>query len=253
MRTRAFGVLMGLLALGAAQVTSCDSGTAPLKSNVQVSFATRRPAAAPGWAGAPAVAGVAGSDTLSDGTNTLIITRAQIVLRRIKLERLETTSCTTQPAGCEDVEVGPVLVDLPLGPGAEQKFSVSIPTGTYDKIEFEIHKVSSEDPAALQQVLLDKSIRVEGVFNGAPFAYESDLDVEQELSLVPALAVSDTTTAVNVTIRVLLEDWFRSSSGTLLDPATGNKGGPNEGVIKDNIKRSMEAFEDRDRDGKSDR
>jgi hypothetical protein len=224
-----------------------------LKSNVQVSFATRRPAAAPGWAGAPALPGAAGSDTLSDGTNTLIITRAQIVLRRVKLERLETTSCTAQPAGCEDVEVGPVLVDLPLGPGAQQKFSVSIPTGTYDKIEFEIHKVSSEDPAALQQVFLDKSIRVEGAYNGRSFIYESDLDVEQELALVPALAVSDTTTAVNVTIRVLLDDWFRSSSGMLLDPATGNKGGPNEGVIKDNIKRSMEAFEDRDRDGKSDR
>jgi len=252
MRTKAFGLLAGLLGLGVASVTSCDSGTAPLKSNVQVSFATRRPAAAPGWMAAPALPGTAGSDTLSDGTNTLIITRAQIVLRRIKLERLETTSCTAQPAGCEDVEVGPVLVDLPLGPGAEQKFSVSIPSGTYDKIEFEIHKVSGDDPAALQG-FLDKSIRVEGVYNGRSFIYESDLDVEQELALVPALIVSEATSAVNVTIRVLLDDWFRSSTGALLDPATGNKGGPNEGVIKDNIKRSMEAFEDRDRDGKSDR
>ena len=37
--------------------------------------------------------------------------------------------------------------------------------------------------------------------------------------------------------------------GDLLDPATANRGQPNENQVKEDIKRSMRAFEDRDRDG----
>jgi len=38
----------------------------------------------------------------------------------------------------------------------------------------------------------------------------------------------------------------------LIDPATANKGGANENLVKENIKRSMKAFEDKDRDGNED-
>ena len=38
----------------------------------------------------------------------------------------------------------------------------------------------------------------------------------------------------------------------LVDPATANKGGANEGIVKENIKQSVEAFEDDDSDGITD-
>jgi hypothetical protein len=241
----------GLIALLALPSLACDDSAGPLKSNVQVSFATQSPAAAP----APSrAAAFAANDTVTDGTNTLVITKAELVLREIELKQQETTNCDVEPApaGCEEVEFGPVVVDLPLNAGAQQAFAVDLPAGTYRSIEFEIHKVTADDPATFRQqypYLADQSIRVQGTFNGQAFTFLTDLDVEQTLLFTALLVVTDTTTAANVTILVSLAAWFRALDGTLVDPATGNKGGQNESLIKENIKQSMEAFEDHDRDG----
>jgi hypothetical protein len=251
-------IITGSITLLVLASLACDNGTGPLKSNVQVSFATRSPAAAPAPFAERAAAFATASDTLTDGNNTLVITKAEIVLREIELKQQETAACDVQPepAGCEEVEFGPVVVDLPLGAGAQQEFSVPIPAGTYKAIEFEIHKVTGDDPATFRQqypYLAEQSIRVQGTYNGQAFTYLTDLDVEQTLLFSPLLVVTDTTTATNVTILVALAVWFRDSDGvTLLDPNRGNKGQDREGVIKENIKQSMEAFEDHDRDGEID-
>ncbi len=233
---------------------ACENGAGPLGSNVQVSFATRAPStSAAAAAGLPAYAPA--NDTIRDGTNVLVISQAQIVLREIEFERQEAGDCDANPAACEDVELGPVLVDLPLTPGAVQRFQVDLPRGTYVEVEFEIHKVSGDDPAdALFRQrhpdFIDKSIRVQGTFNGRAFVFETDLNVDQELDLVPPLVIGEGISSTNVTIFVSLADWFKGSDGKLLDPATGNKGQPNESLIKNNIQRSMEAFEDSDKDGR---
>jgi hypothetical protein len=240
--------LIGLLAASAC----ADPTPLALRGGVAVSFSTRAPAPPPAPIGFAPRAML--DDTIVQGTDTLIITRARIVLREIELKRLETIDCTGDSiVGCEEVELGPVLVDLPLDVGAQQQFDIEIPTGTYSRIDFEIHKVGDSDPAdlAFRQAhpeFTDISMRVEGTFNSQAFLFVSDLDVEQELDLVPALVV-DSTTNTNVTIFVDLDAWFRSASGTLVDPATANKGGQNEGLVKENIKQSLKAFEDPDRDG----
>jgi hypothetical protein len=122
-------------------------------------------------------------------------------------------------------------------------------------VDFEIHKLTNDQSdAALRQLrpdMLDRSIKVQGTWNGVGFVFESDLDVEQELMVSPPLVV-DAGAATNLTMRVLLATWFRLASGALVDPATANRGGPNESVVKENIKASMKAFEDRDRDGRED-
>jgi len=46
--------------------------------------------------------------------------------------------------------------------------------------------------------------------------------------------------------------WVVDGSGNLIDPRTANKGGANEGLVKENIKQSVEAFEDDERDGDDD-
>jgi hypothetical protein len=246
-RAVAIATLLGLAA-------ACATSVGPLNSNVQVSFATRAPATAA--AGSP-VAGAATqgpaalSDTITDGTHTLIITKAQVVLGDIRLER-QGANCTTETSGCEDVSVPPVLVDLPLQPGAQPEFSVQLPVGTYEQISFEIHKVTSQDPAALQP-LLGRSIHVEGTYDGEAVTFDTDLDAGQEIELAPALVVTDTTTAANVTVRILVDSWFVAPDSTVLNPQTGNAGGPNESVILENIKQSMQAFEDDDRTGEPDR
>lgn len=239
--------------LGLLAVSACaDPTPLALRGGVAVSFSTRAPAPTPAPIGFAPRAML--DDTIVQGTDTLIITRAQIVLREIELKRLETPDCTGDSIlGCEEVELGPVLVDLPLDVGARQQFDVEIPTGIYSRIDLEIHKVGDSDPAdvAFRQAhpeFADISIRVEGTFNNQAFLFVTDLDVEQELDLVPALVV-DSTTNTNITIFVDLDTWFRTATGTLVDPGTANKGEPNEGLVKDNIKQSLEAFEDPDRDG----
>ena len=93
---------------------------------------------------------------------------------------------------------------------------------------------------------------MQGSFNGQPFTYESDLDVEQELHLARPLVVTEGTASTNLTVRILLADWFRLPSGSLVDLDTGNKGGANESLVKENIKQSMHVFEDDDEDGDED-
>jgi len=244
---------MVALALVMPMLACSDTTEFQLRGGVQVSFATQNPTVA--MLAAAAAPAVALDDTIAMGGDTLIITRAQLVLREIELKAAATVDCDAEPEpmGCEEIEVGPVLVDLPLTPGAAKEFELELPAGAYSRIDFEVHKVSSgsaEDAAfiAAHPEFEDLSIRVQGSFNGAAFTFESDLDVEQELTLSPPITVTDSL-PTNVTIRVDLATWFRDAAGTLVDPSTANKGGDNEGIVTTNITQSLKAFEDADRDG----
>jgi hypothetical protein len=242
-----------MFTVGAIALAACaESQSLAFRGGVAVSFATHAPVAVP----APPASRTAGlllDDTIVTGSDTLVLTRVQLVLRQIELKRSDVAGCTSpDDDGCEEIELGPSLVDLPLTPGPEQAFAVELPVGTYDRIDFEVHKVGSDsaDLAFLQQHpgFEDISIRVEGTFNGTPFVFLSDANEEQEFILAPALVVSETASR-NVTIFVDVDGWFRRGDGTVLDPATANTGGPNESLVRNNIRDSFDAFEDDDRDG----
>lgn len=248
-----------LVPLFATAVFACADPTTPTEfRTVQVSFATQAPNAA-------MLAHVIGSESMMDDTlavdaDTLVLTNVEIVLREVELRRLEVADCDSEleDDGCERFETGPVLVSLPLDATVERVFALDIPPGTYTEIEFDIHKVSDDDAedAAFRQQhpeFIDKSIRVQGTFNGEAFVFESDLNVEQELALNPALVVDEATSSTNVTIFIDIDSWFRDLDGGLIDPATANKGFENEGTVKENIQNAMDAFEDEDEDGEDDR
>jgi hypothetical protein len=254
---RKLGALVGSAAL-IALVASCDDSTGPGAGarTVTLSFAGARPASV---SGAQSVRGAqADSLVVVSGDDTLIITSVELVLREIELERQETTiDCDTvaDEDACEEFEIGAMLVSLPLAPGASQELSVVVDSGVYTEVEFDIHKPGddSTDQAflAANPTWPDTvSIRVQGTFNGTPFVYVTDLNEEQELALVPPLVVSGNAAPTNLTIRLDVSVWFRQPvSGALIDPATANKGGQNENLVENNIKNSIEAFEDEDRDG----
>lgn len=230
---------------------ACSDGTGPNGSHqATLSIVTR---AAP----AAAMVNALQDETLVDGQNTLVIASAEVVFREIELKRID-VSCddAVNDDDCEEFEVGPVLYDLPLDGQVDQVVGISIEPGTYRELEFEIHKVTDdEEDAAFRAAhpdMVGTSIRVRGTFNGNPFTYTTDLDVEQEFDLSPPLVVDENTTSTNVTVLLDLDAWFRDGAGNLMDPASGNKGEANEGVIKENIKQSTEAFEDDDRDGDDD-
>lgn len=202
--------------------------------------------------------GIIGSpETFTDGTNTLIISKVELVLREIELHRADAvTECVTGVADdCEELELGPILLDVPLGtPGAARGFSVQLAPGSYDQVEFEIHKASPSDDAAFVQAhpeLSDASVRVTGTYNATAFTYIGRFDVEMKFALSPPLVASEAA-ASDLTLFVDLDRWFRDQGGALLDPGTANSGQSNEGVVEQNIKTSLEAFEDLDHDGRDD-
>ena len=241
MKYRSLAIAFSLV-LGA-----CSTGPTQLR-DVAVSFTATTPTAT-----AAPLDGAA-----APAAQALVLTKVEIVLREIELRRSDTSDCDLlgeNDDGCEEFEAGPVLVSVPVDGSVSQVFSIPIPEGSYNEIEFDIHKVSSGDAADTQFLMQnpafeDLSIRVEGTFDGQAFVFETDLNVEQQLDFFPALQIDAST---NITIQVGLDGWFVDAAGQTINPATGNQGQPNEGLIKENITNSIEAFEDSNRDGKDDR
>lgn len=248
---------LALAVIAALLIAACtSSSTGPNKlGNVQVSFATSGPA--PTTTPSPVIRLHAGStaDTLVSGSDTLIVTSAQIVLRQVELKVSQSAACDS--ASCHEFAAGPVLVSLPLTPGAAVQFALNLPNGSYGEIDFEVHKPDNGNTGdqafiATHPEFAQSSIRVTGTFNGTAFTFTSAVDVEKELSINPPLVVTDTTTSTNVTIFVSLDGWFVTSTGSLIDPSTALDGQPNAGVVADNIKASMTAFDDANHDGERD-
>ncbi len=237
--------------LGAVAVlAACSEGTGPAGNvtRVSLSFSTA--------AGTQPSLSVVAADTMTDGQNELVLSSIEVVLREIELKRVEVVECDVEPepVGCEAFETGPTLVALPLNGATAHAMTIDIEPGSYDEIEFDIHKVSSGDPedAAFRSAhpdLVDTSVRVQGSYNGDPFTFVTDLMDAQKYDLVPALVVVEGTTTANVTLHLDVSSWFEDAAGALVDPASANKSQPHENLVKDNIRRSIDAFEDSDRDG----
>ena len=234
------------LITAAAFLTACSDGGPG--GAISLSFASR-PAGG-------ASASVSGWSSLQGaGQSHLVLDSVLVVLREIELERVEVADCDLEPEppSCEDFETGPVLISVPLTGGADHQVTIMLEAGTYDEIEFDVHKVSGDDPAeeafvAMHPHMDGKSIAVWGTFDGVAFEYSTDLNEEQEVALSPLLELT-ADASTNVTIRLDVSTWFHDASGAAIDPNTANKGGANENLVKDNIKNSIEAFEDRDSDG----
>jgi hypothetical protein len=249
-------------ALVAGTVVACKESTSPalagIGQSVPLSFAGVRP---PGASGVMSVQSIL-ADTLLQvvGTDTLKITSAQVVLRKISLKRVEasTVNCDTMPESaqrsCEHFTIRDLLVSLPLVQGVQTTLSIPVDSGHYRGVEFKIHKPGSDSiDVAFKTANPDFaaiSIQVKGVWKGTPFTFTSTLDAEQEYDFVPPLVVDASGNATNLTIRMDLTTWFvNTGTGALIDPSTATPGGANESSVKNNIKNSVKAFEDRNRDG----
>lgn len=229
--------------LGALSIAACVDGTGPKSGQVALSFSSQAPAAAPNF-----------DIAVTNGGNTLVITKAQMVLREIELKGSATATCGNDEEAddCDELELGAILVELPVTATVTSPLTASIPEGTYREIEFEIHKPGNDakDMAfkAANPAFANISIRVQGTFNGQPFVFTSAVSQDVELEFNPPVVI--TAGSNNVTIQVDLSRWFKNSSGALIDPSTANPGQPNASTVTANIKASLRALDDDDRDGR---
>ena len=237
---------------------ACSDGTT---GTLSLALSTGRPVGV-ALAAAPQVTTAGDSTVIVLGSDTIILRSIEVVLREIELKRVESASCDSimDNDDCEKFETGPVLVDLPLGAAATATVvMVNAPAGMYDELEFEIHKPDDSSDAAFIAAHPDfdrVSIRATGTYSQAGtrrnFTFTSDLNADQEIGLVPPITVTEGA-GTNVTLRVDVSTWFLNAGGTaLVDPASANKGQPNESVVKDRIQASIDAFRDDDHDGHDD-
>ena len=253
MKSNNYRMIGGLALPALLALSACGDGpTGPDgPTSVALSLSVPQPAAAASGFAAFAL-------VQSDGANTLVLDRVAIVLRELELER-QGDECDAMGSAdqCEKFEVGPRLLELPLDGGLFAVGNVAVPPGSYDEVEFDIHKPSegSADDAQFIQSnpdFAEVSIRVEGTYNGEAFVFLQDLMEKQERELTPVLAVEAGMAPSNLTLEMDVLTWFTDAQGQLVDPETANKGGDNENLVEANIKASIDAYKDDDRDGRRD-
>ncbi|HLB08043.1 MAG TPA: hypothetical protein VK617_00815 [Gemmatimonadaceae bacterium] len=196
--------------------------------------------------------------TSSNGTHTLVITRAAVSLSRLELATVDSAGCADDDHPehdddrCHELKAGPLLVELPVDNSVVSVLTLQLPAGTYRALEAKVRKVQTADSGgaaflAANPQFANASVRVEGTFDGTPFVYSGAANASLELRFDPPLTVGST--ATTVTVHVSIDRWFTDGSGNLVDPATANSGGANENLVNDNIRRSFHAFEDNEHHG----
>lgn len=261
-----FAAFASLLALGLAACGGGE-GTGPATGRAPVSLSVAAAGATPATAAIVAQVNDPTTVLLTDGTaDTLVVTRLQLVFDEIEFERSRGDGCDARDAAndgrwrddddddvrCPSIQVGPRLVDVPLGTGPALQVAFTVPAGRYEEFEFELDGVSGatqreREFLAANPGLRDVSIRIEGRWRGAPFTWTSRVEREFEFEFEPDLEVAAGVND-NVTLAIDLGAWFRDGQGRLIPPTAANGW-----ALEGNIRRALRAFGDRDRDGDDDR
>jgi len=263
-------VLAVLVAVGA--VAACSRGGAMGPGAAQgTSFSVA--ATTTGSSGSTTTQSSSSGMTQSDSTDTLTLSKVQLVVRRIELSPVDTgaqadTVCSrgdddgehpaqwTRVGHCDEMKVGPVLVDVPLDGQVEKVFSAQLPVGTYDGVELQIHAPSHYDPSDSAFLQANPefdsvSVRAEGTFDGKPFTFTSRIEARQRNVLNPPVQVADSV-PTNITFHLDLSKWFVGPGGTLIDPSTATGDSQTGDLVRWNIMSSLQTFRDDNRNGQCD-
>ena len=245
---------MALLALGALGASACsDAATSGSTRPFTVSVTTASQVASQDRASADV--------TVSVGSGTLVVTKAQLVARKIELapSNAPGSSCESEADDdgsadgdvCPEVETGPMLVDLPLDAATRTDITAAVPAGTYRAVEIKIDPITSgnrrsQDFLATHPEFQGYSVRIEGTYNGRPFVFRGAVDASLEMAFSTPITIDASNK--NVTVAIDIASWFSDGAGGTLDPSSS----ANAGRIVQNVSRSFRAFEDDDRDGHED-
>jgi hypothetical protein len=253
-------IITAFVPVVALAIAGCADSTAPSHGTVTLSFASAARATASSSTGALAAIDLTiGSD--------LVISKVQLVLAETELKGAASAGCAAetnddhggQSRGsddCEEAKLDPALIEVPLGAGASQSFVLNVPAGVYSALETKIEAVGGDERGAstfltANPTFRNVSVRVEGTYKGKAFVYTGNPEGRIEAAFASPLTVADGGT-VNVTLKADVSTWFVTSSGATIDPSTATPGSANGDLVASNIRRSLHAFEDDDRDGADD-
>lgn len=210
----------------------------------------------------PSFSRVAAGDSaiVAVGGDTIVIRRADLVLRHIWLQPAESGECEPEEEEyCAELRNEPVVISFPLADTAKSGFTSPAKAGAYSGLQVDLYTPAAEHDSAFVAAhpdLADASVRIEGRFMKAgswrEFVATSDLTGIQELALEPPLDVRAGDTAW-ITLRLDLARVFLNPEGTaLVDPTSGVAGQSNAHLVNDNIRMSLHSFRDENQDGLED-
>ncbi len=244
-----------LVSVGSISFTACDLlGPSP-RLTLSITSKPATPAASlPSRSAQDVIVGT--------GANSVQITKVEFVLAHLELSPAGTCSIPpTNDDNCDELELAPLLVDLPLDGSIKAVLDNAVPAGSYTRLQAELHavKTGEDDEQAAATAFLTAhpdwptgvSVRVTGVYTDAAgvkhdFSFTSRVSAEIEMEFSTPVTVDASTH--NLTISVDVASWFTDAAGAAIDPTNS----ANAELISANIKKSFHAFKDDDRDGEHD-
>lgn len=212
-----------------------------------------------------------GKTSSVNAIDSIKLSRVRVIFRniRIKSEENEEVEMNDEHSGDgssnenSTKKLKPFVLDLNLSGTMQQISLTDVPTGTYNRLKFQIHKVnkneidslSASEQAAFTDFITGGNYSI--ILNGTvykngqatAFTYKSEIDVEIEQNLVPPLTINQSQTNINLTLAVSSAGWFVDKNNNLLDPTDQQ----NFSVIENNLKSFLKAFKDNNKDGKEDK
>jgi len=215
-----------------APASAADAGTAGVDRSLRASPDVR--------------AVVTSTDTAG---NELTLERAMVVIGAALLRPEGTDSCGAG-GSCPQVAAGPFLLEVPLDGSVNTVGPVGrVPPDVYDAARFQLRLAQASDGAVVDSFpeLEGSSVLVQGSYNGSPFTFTFATESVVGLDLAPSLVVEERRAGVNVTIKAEVGEWFVTSEGVLMDPASAAGD-----VIAASVLQSLTAYPDLDSDGSPD-
>ena len=191
-------------------------------------------------------ANTSASKVVGKTTALATITSARVVIDRI---RFDSSVDDTLDFRFQE----PFIQDLMAGSNLYEIGTAQVPFGSYKKSRIKIHDLDPEDGTVYTQNpdLQNRSIFISGFLNNDPnlaFEFTSDLNEEQEREFNPPLILDENSPSTSIVLTIDIDAWFIDSAGTPLDPSSPS----NKSIIEDNIKNSIDVFEDKNDDGEKD-
>jgi hypothetical protein len=156
----------------------------------------------------------------------------------------------------DEVKVGPFLIDLTgdqLTGGIKHVFDADVPAGTFEELKVVVGPVDPANAgfAAMngESVIVDGTVTTtgaDGTTTTTPFSFQSTLRAAQQQE--SEIVVASSGASSNVTLTIDPSGWFKAADGSRLDPNDAAA----KARIENNIRASIRAFCDRDRDGEDD-
>ena len=239
-------------------LASCSSDlTGSNRHNVQLSITTRSTATIS--------ANRIAADLVVGPNDELVLQKVQLVFGKLELDRSGAADCVGEiddenddrggddhdemNGECEEVELDPLLVDVPVYDALHPVINVPLPEGTFAELEAKLRPAAERFISfnAANPNLAGKSVRVEGTFKGTAFVFTTAVRSRLEMEFDPPLVIDETTK--NATIAIDVRKWFQNPDGSVIDPSTATPGSASLLQVENNIRRSFHAFEDDDERG----